>query len=347
MAKRKELSIEIRSAIITLHKEGYSIRLIARKIHVSYKGVQNTIRRFNETGSLANRPRSGRPKCTTKQEDLTLKLISKRNRRLTAPEIRASLNMHRNKQVSLSTVKLRLKECGLFGRVAVRKPLLKPQNRRKRLEWAKKYQNFTIEDWKKVLWTDESKFEIFGNKRRVYVRRSVKEKMMPKCVVPTIKFGGGSIMVWGSFSLCGVGNICKIEGILNKEGYKTILSDYAIPSGLQLIGDNFIFQQDNDPKHRSKLCMDFLQSQQNEGILQIMEWPPQSPDLNPIELLWDQLDRNIRQTCPSSKEQLWNSLQNYWKEIPKDTLSKLIERMPRICKVVIKSKGGYFDEKKV
>ena len=78
--------------------------------------------------------------------------------------------------------------------------------------------------------------------------------MIPECLVPTIKHGGGSVMVWGCFSSAGVGDLVKIEGIMKKEQYKTILENNAIPSGLRTIGRGFVFMQDNDPKHTSKLC---------------------------------------------------------------------------------------------
>ena len=78
-----------------------------------------------------------------------------------------------------------------------------------------------------------------------------------------------------------------------------------------------------------------------------MSWPPQSPDLNPIELLWDELDRKIRTVCPTSKFHLWNIIEQEWNNIQKETIRKLIERMLRIVKAVIKSKGGFFDKKKI
>ena len=78
--------------------------------------------------------------------------------------------------------------------------------------------------------------------------------MIPECLVPTIKHGGGSVMVWGCFSSAGVSDLVKIEGIMKKEQYKTILENNAIPSGLRTIGHGFVFMQDNDPKHTSKLC---------------------------------------------------------------------------------------------
>lgn len=347
MAKRKQISLEQRSAICTLNEEGYSMRQIAEKIGVSYKGVHYTLVRKKATGGNQDRKRSGRPKSTKKQEDDYIVTLSKRNRRLTAPQIAATLNETREKPVSITTVKRRLLSAGLRGCVAAKKPRLTSVHKRKRLEWAKTHKNWTVEDWKKVLWTDESKFQIFGSNRRVFVRRSKEERALEACTVQTIKHGGGSVMVWGCFGNNKPGHLIKITGKLNKEGYLKILQENAIPSGINVIGRNFVFQQDNDPKHSSKLCQEFLEQKRSQKVLQIMKWPSQSPDLSPIELVWDELDRKVKSRCPSSSAQLWEYLQSEWKSLESEYFNKLIIRMSKICELVIKNKGGHFDEAKI
>ncbi|KAL7852392.1 hypothetical protein SRHO_G00181770 [Serrasalmus rhombeus] len=87
-------------------------------------------------------------------------------------------------------------------------------------------------------------------------------------------------MVWGCFAGDTVGDLFKIEGILNQHGYHSILQWHGIPSGWRLVGPSFIFQQDNDPKHTSRLCKGYLTKKESDGVLRQMTWPPQSPDLN-------------------------------------------------------------------
>lgn len=124
-------------------------------------------------------------------------------------------------------------------------------NKRKRIAFAKKYKNWTVDQWKSVLWTDESEFEIFGSHRWHIVRRKVGEKLLPQCMLPTGKCGGGSAMVWGCFRFDGVGDLFQIDGIMKKEQYHRKLQTTAIPSGIGLIGYGFVFRQDNDPKYFS------------------------------------------------------------------------------------------------
>lgn len=239
------------SVIVQLYKSNETMRSISKKMKVSIGAVQNAIKIFRETGGFQHRKCPGRSYKTTKSEDMAMVRQFLLNRRLTASEIRAEVNKNRDKPISIATVKRRLQKAGLIGRIALRKPLLRPANRKKRLEWAKKR----------------------------------------------------SIMIWGCFGNNQVGDLIIIEGILRKEGYKKILEENVLPSGRRLIGRGFVFQEDNDPKHSSNLCRNFIKEKENRRV-----WPPQSPDLNPIELLWDELNRGVRKQAPTSKTYLWELL---------------------------------------
>ena len=114
----------------------------------------------------------------------------------------------------MSTVKRRLQDAGLLGRVAKKNPYLRLANKRKRLRWAKVHRHWTEE----VLWTDKSKFEVFGSHRRTFVRCKTSEKMLEECLTPSVKHGGGNGVVWGCFGVVKWEIFYKVKGILNKEG---------------------------------------------------------------------------------------------------------------------------------
>ena len=145
-----------------------------------------------------------------------------------------------------------------------------------------------MEDWKKVYFTDESIFRLYGNSC-VYVRQRPHKKLLNQCIKSTVKRGGGNIRVWGCFSFKGVGDVHWTKDVLTKEKYHSILQRHAIPLGLRLCGRGFILQQDNNPKHTSQLCKNYLKKKGDQGELVVMDFLPQSPDLNPIEHLWDHL----------------------------------------------------------
>ena len=172
MGKGKTTNVGLRASAILLHNQGKSEREIAKQLKVFKTAVHGAIQCFRVTKNLVDRTRPGRPRATTEAEDKHLALMSKRNRRQTAPELRARLNEGRHNPVSLTTVKMRLKERDLNGRIATKKPLLRAANRKSRKQWGLTHKNMPLDQWDKVLWTDESKFEVFGQKRKIYVRRS-------------------------------------------------------------------------------------------------------------------------------------------------------------------------------
>ena len=147
------------------------------------------------------------------------------------------------------------------------------------------------------------------------------------------------INVWGSFTANSVGNICLIDGIMNQYVYKDFLQNEMMPTIPELFRDpnNFKFLQDNDPKHKSRLCMQFL----IDNNIQVIEFPPQSPDLNPIENLWSILDQQTRGRKCSNDNDLFESLEKSWYNIDIQTLQDLVHSMPERCALVIKNPWIY------
>ena len=129
---------------------------------------------------------------------------------------------------------------------------------------------------------------------------------------------------------------------MKKGQFHSILQRHSIPSGINLIGHEFISQQVNDPKYTLKLCISYLERKKVAGDLNIMGCPPQSLDLNPIELLWEELYRRVRDLKPTSLPCLWDCLNEAWNNIAPQTLQKLIKRMPKLCTQSLKQKVTIF-----
>lgn len=175
-----------------------------------------------------------------------------------------------------------------------------------------------------------------GNDRQVvYVRRRKNEAYNPECLVSTVKGGGGSLMAWASFSRQGPGPIHRVDGIMKADQYKHILSETMLPYARDSMPNEWSFQQDNDPKHTSKLVKAWMQEQHVSQL----PWPSQSPDVNPIEHLWSDVDAVVRIKQPTNVRDLWTVVEQAWSNIPTARCRHLVDSMPRRVRAVIKAKG--------
>ena len=140
------------------------------------------------------------------------------------------------------------------------------------------------------MFTDEKKFELFGSSLRQYVRRRRGERYKSDCVLPNVKHGGRSLKVWGSITYSGVAHLYKISDHLSAPKYKQILIHHDVPVGKAFIGNNFVFQRDNDPKHTARVIKKYLENKKRDGSLTVLNWPAQSPDMN-IEQVWTYMEK--------------------------------------------------------
>lgn len=208
--------------------------------------------------------------------------------------------------------------------------------RQRRLTWAKEKKNWTVAQWSKVLFSDESKFCIsFGNQGpRVW--RKGGEAHSPSCLKSSVKFPQ-SVMIWGAMSSAGVGPLCFLKTNVTAPVYQEILEHFMLPSADQLFKDaDFIFQQDLAPAHTAKSTKSWL----NDHGVGVLDWPANSPDLNPIEKLWVIVMRKMRNKRPKNADELKATVKETWASIPPQQCHKLITSMPRRIEAVIKAKGA-------
>ncbi len=153
--------------------------------------------------------------------------------------------------VSAQTICHTLHQIGLHGCCPRRKPLLKMMHKKARKLFAEDKQTKDMDYWNHVLWSDETKINLFGSDSVKCVWRQPGEEYKDKRVLPKVKHGGGSFMVWGYMSAAGTGELQFIEGTKNANMYCDILKQNMIPS-LRRLGLRAVSQHDNDPKHTSK-----------------------------------------------------------------------------------------------
>ena len=248
--------------------------------------------------------------------------------------------------VSKSTIKRRLHQSEYRGFTTRCKPLVSLKNRKTRLEFAKQHLKKPLQFWNNILWTDETKINLYQNdgKRRVWRRKGTAHD--PKHTTSSVKHGGGSVMAWACMAANGTGSLVFIDDVtadkssrMNSEVFWAILSAHIQPNASELIGRRFTVQMDNDPKHTAKATEDsFTTKKRNVS---------QSPDLNPIEHAFHLLKTKLKGKCPKNKQELKTVAVEAWQSITKDETQRLLMSMSSRLQAVIDCKRFATKYKKV
>lgn len=324
---------------VALAEAGYSQRRIARTLGVPRTTVRDAIRRFQETGSYTRRPGQGRQRCTSARDDRFIVSNVLRNRFCTATEARTRLFEVRNVNVSERTIRRRLAESNLRAYRPARAPQLLPQHRRARLAFARQYVDWTVEDWKDILFSDESRIALRGPDGRQRVYRRQKERFAPCAISETVAYQGGSIMVWGGISYNARTELVVFDrGSVNAHRYvEEVLADHVIPFA-PFISVNFKLMHDNARCHTARAVTDYL----NEVGIQVLPWPARSPDLNPIEHVWDNLKRRVRVRvpAPTTLGELKTAVIEEWHNIPQSDIQDIMDGLPNRLQEVIRVRGN-------
>lgn len=292
--------------------------------------------RYGETGTPGSGARSGRPRATTFADDVNI-TVTARVERFTSPRrIRRQLAL----DVSPRTIDRRLQEAGLFGRIARHKRDYTEAQLLKRLAFAEGYKDWTYAQWSKVLFSDEKIFWGKGFCGQTWVRREKGTALHPEnCVNKTAH--PVKVNVWTCFSAAGQGYMHIFNDNLDAVLMKRILDDNLIPSAKLHFSfdppEQWYFLHDNDKKFKSHLVQNFLHT---NGITTI-DFPPYSPDLNPIENLWATLAREVEQKQCDTMEELQEEIVAVWDKADKEHMRELVRSMPVRCAAVIEAEGWH------
>ncbi len=332
----REMSQDLRKKIIYLHKKGEGYKKISKALLISQNTVAKVVQTFKKDGTATISQRCpGRPrKLTPRQERLLMRRVEE-NRHASSLQLSKEVESQTGETISRDTIWHKMQRNGMHGCRPRKKPLLKPRHKKARLEFARAHADKDEDYWVSILWSDETKINVFGTDGFKTVWRRKGEEYKEKGMV-TVKHGGGSVLMWGCMSAAGVGELHFIDGIMNSQMYCSILKEKMLPS-LRALGRRALFQHDNDPKHTSKATVGFLK----KNRMKVIQCPSMSPDLNPIEHLWGIMKRQVEHHSPSSIQSLKEVILEEWKKIDLAKCRQLVHSMPRRFGAVIKNHGGH------
>lgn len=327
----KYTDIELRKKILDKHRSGLNQRTIAEHLQISASTVNYWINRHE---TLETRKKTGRPRKTTLAMDDAIFLMSQANPFMPTTEIIQQLRLPLKKHAVIQ----RLKSFGLWSCRPAKKEKLTPIHIRKRLEFAQLYQHWTIDNWKRVIFSDEKVFSTFGKGINRVWRTKRQNRYNVKYLNQIQVSGRVSIPVWACIS--GTDNYHFIyyirDGNLTSAKYVQILQRFI--RNINDEDEELIFMQDQSSIHKAENTMNWLDM---HGI-NCLDWPAKSPDLNPIENVWAEMERRTSTRHLKTKEELWNLVETTFNDLENSQyINKLIQSMPKRIQSVIDANGHW------
>ncbi|GFX03150.1 transposable element Tcb2 transposase [Trichonephila clavipes] len=339
MSQQRDLPESMAWRVIGRLESGQTQHGVADAVGVARSVVARLWNRLQETGNVRRRPGAGWPRATTSTDDRYIQLTARQNRTENATQLQRQLLLATGRRVSSQTVRNRLHEGGIYARRPMvcipltPRPVRLEEDGLLNIDWEQ-------HDWSQVLFTDESLFSLECDTRCVLVWRDRGTRNNPAFVRERSQYRRAGWMVWGGISIGGRTDLHIIRnGTLTGRRYADeILRPHVIPYA-GAIGDSFVFQDDNARPHRARLVENMLEAE----TIQRMEFPACSPDLNPIEHVWDMLRRRIaaRPRPPATVRDLEIALLEEWNSIPQSLIDNFIASMANRCAAVLAVRGDH------
>ncbi|GFT09629.1 transposable element Tcb2 transposase [Trichonephila clavipes] len=308
MSSRHHIDDFMRGRIIGKIEEGRKITDVAREFDIAHSVVSWLWKSFKTSGMCSRGHGGGRVRSTTPAEDRYIVLSAKRNRRTTAQQVANQFLAASGKQISRKTVARRLRGGGLYARRPVVCVPLTRQHRIARLQWCREHHNWTEQDWACVLFSDESRFSLSSDCKRQLIWRESGTAYRPENIQEKDRYPTCSIMVWAGIMINGRTRLHVVaNGTMTGQRY---IDEVLIPHVRLFRG-----------------AVGILDS---EGIQRLV-WPARSPDLNPIENVWDALGRQVagRNNPPTNKNTFIRALTEEWDKLLQQLLDNVVQSARR------------------
>lgn len=331
-----QLSDFERGRIIGMKEAGFSLREIANRVGRNVSTVSRCWSRWSEEGAHERRQGSGRPRSTTDREERHLRTLVVRDRFSTSRALGNVWVEALGRRLSMASVYRRIRSFGLRSYRPFLTLPLTPNHRARRLDWCNARVHWT-QEWHRVVFSDESRFSLWAHDGRRRVRRFRGERRNLQLVVERHTALTRGVMVWGAICVGSRSPLVFIQGNLNAASYiANVLEPVAVPylRGLR----NPLFQQDNARPHTARVTREYLE----DAHVHVIPWPARSPDLSPIEHVWDIIGKRLGNLPhpPDNVHDLRRCVQEAWNEIPQDDIDHLILSAPHRVNECINNRGG-------
>ncbi|GFT29996.1 transposable element Tcb2 transposase [Trichonephila clavipes] len=265
-----------RGRIIGLREAGWSNRRIGHHLGRSDMVVARCWQQWITEGRVYRRGGSGRPRNTNDREDRAIRRVATSAPTTSLASIQRHLPPSRHPVPSRETIRRRLTEVGLRSRRPLRRLPLTPHHRQCRLDFCRPRATWSVTDWRRVIFSDESRFSLSADDHRTRVWRRTGQRSDPAFIVERHTAISQGVTVWGAISWDTRSSLVVLQGTLTAHRY---VDDILTPIVLPMLSSRpgAIYQQDNARPHTARLSQQCLQG------YDVLPWPARSPDLSPIE----------------------------------------------------------------
>lgn len=350
VAKRKELTPYKRAQVITNSLCGLTPVQISRDLNIPDSTVRDTILNHVHQPSGVSKPRTGRPKCYTIRDERVLLRYARQLPFSTYDELLTETGL----KISRTTVKTILRTNGISNWRAKKRPELTERHVAERLLWCRCRANWSVDRWRAYMWSDECSVERGSGKRGVWVFRTPVQKWHKDYVQMYHKGKDISVMVWACFWGKANGGIGRSELYIMDRDFESKKHGYSAQSYIEVLEDQLPkcwepgleFMQDNASIHTARVVRDWFK----EMGIPLIDWPPMSPDLNPIEHVWWHLKKKVLDMHPElqfmgageeAMAALESALREAWTALPDSLFESLIQSMPRRVAACIAADGWH------
>ena len=294
--------------------------------NVTLRTMQRWVKQLKQKGHLNAGKSPGRKAKHSDREVRQLVRTAHQNPHLSIPKVALLADF----EASRGTASKILKSKGIQSFVALKRPKLTAAHIRNRKNWADQKHTMSLEDWKNWTFSDESTIELDcaeGTKRFLITRNQRHE---PQFIQGKRQQGGGKLMIWSRVSWDGPGPLIFVEGTMDGPKYLRLLRRHVLDHCIDKMGENgepHVFMDDGASCHSCNLVADFCDE---KGILRPY-WPPNSPDMNPIEWVWGNLKNwlTAKRASPKNLDELKVLIQRFWDELTVEYIQKLYATMPK------------------
>jgi transposase len=314
---RNHLKILIESGI-------ENVENLSKLCNTSLSTVKRVKRALRENRGVERKPGGGRPSILKMRDKLRVARLVVLHPKYSATRIAEKAHQLGSPMVNRMTIYRYCESIGYKKWTPKPGPMLTEAHKRNRIAWCRKYRHF---DWSKVVFTDESYFQLF--------RAKCMEWSKKRPLKPTPKHSPAT-MVWGGISLRGVTLLKMARGSINSEKYTEILQENLLQQMNTLYPDGWVLQQDNASCHNSRFTRKWLV----DNKIEVIEWPACSPDLNPIENVWGIMKDIIEKQEPNNMNDFNTAIADVWDKLSIELLKALIESMPKRIEECIAANGG-------